>query len=382
MGIGRKPFTRVVHAGGEPDPQTGAVMRPIYQTSTYAQTSPGEFPVYDYSRAGNPSRTSLEEALAAIENADHGLAFASGLAAIQAVLQLLEPGDEVLVCDDVYGGSGRLFRKLYAKYGIGFQFIDMTSVETVEAACTAKTKLLWIETPTNPMMKIIDIEAMSRIAEQHGAWVAIDNTFASPIFQKPLELGAHIVVHSTTKYIGGHSDIIGGAIMVSDPELHERLQFIQFAAGSVPSPFECFLVHRSIKTLAVRMHQHEKNALAVARFLSDHRRVRRVSYPGLESDPQHALARRQMSGFSGVVNFDLEGSYDDVVRFLGKLELFSLAESFGGVESLINHPERMTHASVPPELREKLGIGPTLLRLSVGIEDTDELVADLEQALG
>lgn len=382
MGIGNKPHTRVVHAGAEPDPQTGAIMKPIYQTSTYVQSEPGEFPVYDYARAGNPTRTGLEEALAGIEGARFGLAFASGLAAIQAVIQLLEPGDQVLVCDDVYGGSGRLFRQLFAKYDIGFDFIDMTSMQEVRSAWTPRTKLLWIETPTNPMLKIIDIEAMSALAQENGAWVAVDNTFASPIFQTPLALGASMVVHSTTKYIGGHSDLIGGAIMVSDEALYDRLKFIQFAAGSVPSPFECFLVHRSIKTLAVRMHQHEKNALAIARFLEQHPRVRRVSYPGLESDPQHDLARRQMTGFSGIVNFDLDGSYEEVVTVLEKLELFALAESFGGVESLVNHPERMTHASVPPALRERLGIGPTLIRLSVGIEDTGELLADVEQALG
>ncbi|MEM9460202.1 MAG: PLP-dependent aspartate aminotransferase family protein [Myxococcota bacterium] len=374
--------TRCVQAGAEADPATGAVMRPIYQSSTYAQQAPGEYKTYEYSRSGNPSRDGLEAALAGIEGADHGLAFASGLAATQAIIQCLSPGDRVLVCDDVYGGTGRMFRQLFAKFGITFDFLDMSTADNVRQAYSPDVRILWIESPTNPLLKIIDIRAMVELAAQNGAMVVVDNTFATPIFQSPLALGADLVLHSTTKYIGGHSDLIGGAIMTSNPELYERYKFIQFAAGSVPSPFECFLLHRSIKTLAVRMAQHQKNGLAVAQFLESHPRVRRVSYPGLPSHPGHALARDQMSGYSGIVSFNLDGDYEQVKQVLSRLELFVLAESLGGVESLVNHPEQMTHMSVPPELRKKLGIGPDLLRLSCGIEGTDDLVRDLEQALG
>lgn len=375
-------YTRCVRAGADVDPHTGAIMRPIYQTSTYAQEAPGEFKIYDYSRAGNLSRDSLQEALAGIEGAAHGLAFSSGLAATQAIIQTLSPGDRVLVCDDVYGGTGRLFRQLFAKFGIQFDFIDMSDTKNIEAAYSPDVRMIWVESPTNPLLKIIDIRRVVDIAAQNRALVIVDNTFATPIFQNPLALGAHAVVHSTTKYIGGHSDLIGGAIMTSDPELYEQYKFVQFAGGSVPSPFECFLLHRSIKSLAVRMAQHQKNAFAVAEMLEGHPRVRKVSYPGLPSHPGHAIAREQMSGFSGIVSFYLDGSYDDVVRFFKRLEMFVLAESLGGVESLANHPERMTHASVPPELRETLGISPNLIRLSCGIEATADLVADVERALG
>lgn len=374
-------YTRVVQAGAEPDPATGAVMPPISQATTFVQQSPGQFHRFEYSRSGNPSRAAYEAALASIEGAEHGLAFASGLAASQAILQLLEPGDRVLVCDDVYGGTGRLFRRLFAKYGIIFHFIDMTDPELLASAWDETTRMVWIETPTNPTLKVIDIEAAVGLARQNDSLVVVDNTFATPIFQRPLELGADLVLHSTTKYIGGHSDFVGGAIMTSDDELQQKLYFIQYAAGAVPSPFECFLAHRSIKTLALRMAQHDRNAHAVAEFLDAHPRVVKVNYPGLPNHPQHDLARRQMRGFSGIVTFVLDGDYDDVVRMLSRLELFHLAESLGGVESLINHPEQMTHASVPAELRAKLGIGPNLLRLSVGIEDADDLVADLKNAL-
>lgn len=375
-------YTTAVHAGAHREKVTGAVMPPIFMTSTFAQEAPGEHKGYDYSRAGNPSRDGYEQALAALEGAKHGLAFSSGLAAEQAVVQLLSPGARVIVCDDVYGGTGRLFRRLYAKYNIDFQFVDMTNIAEVKKAADAgSVDLIWVETPTNPTMKIIDIRAMSKIAAEKKAILVVDNTFATPIFQSPLKLGADIVVHSTTKYIGGHSDLIGGALMVSNDKLHEQLRFTQFAAGAVQSPFDSFLLHRSVKTLAIRMAQHEKNAMQVAEFLASHKKVRKTYYPGLKSDPGHGLASEQMNGFSGMVSFDHAGNYDDVVRFLKNLKVYTLAESLGGVESLVNHPEKMTHASVPEELRRKLGIGPTLIRLSCGIESADDLISDLKQAL-
>lgn len=374
--------TVAVHAGTVPEPTTGAIMTPIFMTSTYVQEAPGVHKGYDYSRADNPTREAHEKALAAIEGgATRALAFSSGLAAEQAILQLLNPGDRIIVCDDVYGGTGRLFRRLFAKYNLDFQFIDMSDHELVKKTATPNTKLIWVESPTNPTMKVIDIEAMAKVAKSVGAMLAVDNTFASPYFQSPLLMGADIVVHSSTKYIGGHSDMIGGALMMARQDLFEQLKFVQFAAGSVPSPFESFLFLRSIKTLAVRMEQHAKNAIAVAEYLESHKRIKKVYYPGLKSHSGHALAQKQMRGFSGMVSFDLNGTYDDVVAFLGKLKIFALAESLGGVESLVNHPEKMTHASVPEDLRRKLGIGPTLLRLSVGIEDSGDLIADLEQAL-
>lgn len=377
-----KPKTIAVHAGTEPEPVTGAIMTPIFMTSTFVQEAPGVHKGYDYSRADNPTREAHEKALAQIERGcDFGLAFSSGLAAEQAIIQTLNPGDRILVCDDVYGGTGRLFRRLYAKYNLDFQFIDMSDLELVKKTATPNAKLVWVESPTNPTMKVIDIAAMSKIAKSVGAKLVVDNTFASPVFQSPMLLGADIVMHSSTKYIGGHSDMIGGALMLKDKELYEQLKFVQFAAGAVPSPFESFMFLRSIKTLAVRMEQHAKNSQQIAEFLAGHTKVKKVHYPGLKTHPQHELAKRQMSGFSGMVSFDMNGTYDDVVKFLKKLKVFTLAESLGGVESLVNHPEKMTHASVPEELRKKLGIGPTMLRLSVGIEDVSDLVADLEQAL-
>ena len=380
MAIDAKSFTQVVHAGAEPDPTTGAIMPPIYMTSTFVQSEPGVHQGYDYSRADNPTRALYEKALASIEGAQHGLAFASGLAAEQAIIQLLDPGARILVSDDVYGGTGRLFRRLFARYNLDFQFIDFNNDALVKASATAATKLIWLETPSNPTMKVTSIAKMAKLAKEKGAILVVDNTFASPIFQSPLALGADIVIHSTTKYIGGHSDMIGGALVVNDGKLFEQLKFIQFAAGAVPAPLECFLLHRSIKTLAVRMQQHEKNALAIAAFLQSHRKVKKVYYPGLSSHPGHDVACQQMRGFSGMVSFDHTGSYTDVVGFLKKLRVFTLAESLGGVESLVNHPEKMTHASVPEELRRKLGIGPQLIRLSAGIEAADDLLADLAQA--
>lgn len=374
------PLTLCVHGGVEPEPVTGAIMPPIFQTSTYVQSGPGEHKGYDYSRAGNPTRDAYEKSLALLEGAAYGLSFSSGLAAIQAIAQLLSPGDRVLVCDDVYGGTGRLFRRLYAKYGIEFVFVDMTDKKALETSCKDKVSMIWVETPTNPMLKVIDLRAMSALAKSKGALFVVDNTFATPIFQKPLLFSADIVVHSTTKYIGGHSDLIGGAIMLSDSNLYEQLKFIQFAAGAVPGPFECFLLHRSIKTLAVRMAQHHQNASKIAAYLKTQKKVKKVYYPGDESCPSYEIAKTQMSGFSGMISFEIDTSYENMRGFLKGLKLFSLAESLGGIESLINHPQTMTHASVPEDLRKKLGIGPNLLRISVGIEDPKDLVLDLDEA--
>ncbi len=382
MSIRSEDYTKVVHAGTEPDPRTGAIMTPIFQTSTYVQEAPNQHKGWDYSRAGNPTRDALEEAFAALEGAKHGLAFSSGLAAEQAIIQILNPGDHVIVCDDVYGGTGRLFRRLFVKYGLEFEFVDMTKLENVAKAVKPKTRMIWVETPTNPLLKVIDIAGVSKLAKPAKALLVVDNTFASPIYQSPFELGADIVMHSTTKYIGGHSDLIGGAVMINDAKLHEEIKFVQFAAGAVPGPFESFLLLRSIKTLAVRMEKHAENAIEVAKFLSQHKKVETVFFPGLPSHPQHELAKKQMRGFSGMVSFNLKGSYDQVVTALQKLKVFALAESLGGVESLVNHPEKMTHASVPEAMRKQLGIGPNLIRLSCGIEGTKDLIADLEQALG
>lgn len=381
MSIRSEDFTKVVHAGVEPDPRTGAIMTPIFQTSTYVQEAPNEHKGWDYSRAGNPTRDALEASFAALEGAKYGLAFSSGLAAEQAIIQILNPGDHVIVCDDVYGGTGRLFRRLFVKYGLEFEFVDMTKTENIAKAVKPSTKMIWLETPTNPLLKVIDIAATAKLAKQAKALLVVDNTFASPIYQSPFELGADIVMHSTTKYIGGHSDIIGGAVMVNDDKLYEEIKFVQFAAGAVPGPFESFLLLRSIKTLAVRMQKHSENAMEVAKFLSQHKKVESVFFPGLPSHPQHDLAKKQMRGFSGMVSFNLKGSYGDVVTMLQKLKVFSLAESLGGVESLVNHPEKMTHASVPEAMRKHLGIGPNLIRLSCGIEGTKDIISDLEQAL-
>lgn len=373
-------LTKAVHGGTEPEPVTGAIMTPIFQTSTFVQSSPGEHKGFDYSRADNPTRKSLEEALALLEGAEFALSFSSGLAAEQAIIQTLDPGSRILVCDDVYGGTGRLFRTLFAKYGLDFQFVDMKNEDELRESLTPETRLIWVESPTNPMLKVIDIRKMADLATSVGALLVVDNTFPSPVFQSPLELGADLVIHSTTKYIGGHSDLIGGALMMKDPGLHDALKYIQFAAGAVPGPFECFMLLRSIKTLGVRMKQHQENALIIAEYLEGHEKVSNVYYPGLKSHPDHQLACDQMRGFSGMMSFNLKGNYPDVVRFLQSLKVFALAESLGGVESLVNHPEKMTHASVPPKLRQKLGIGPDLIRLSVGIESVHDLISDLQQA--
>ncbi len=377
-----KQATLCVHAGVEPDATHQAIMTPIYQTSTYVQDFPGQPKTHDYGRAGNPTRDALEQSLAALEDAKYGISFASGLAAVQAVAQWLTPGSHVLVCDDVYGGSGRLFREMFAQYGIEFDFVDMTVPATELAAYfKTNTQLVWMETPTNPLLKIIDIAAVSTAAHAVGAKVAVDNTFASPIFQSPLALGADIAMHSLTKYIGGHSDIIGGCLMLNDDSLYEKLRFTQFAGGAVNAPMDCFLLLRSIKTLAIRMQAHQHNAQRFAEALLSMPAFTEVIYPGLASHPQHLLAKQQMRGFSGIVSVRLDGDFQRVVKFMQGLELFALAESLGGVESLINHPETMTHASVPEELRVKLGISSDLLRFSVGIEDADDLIADVSQSL-
>lgn len=374
--------TVCVHAGVEPEPQTGAIMTPIFQTSTYVQPTPGKPLMWDYSRGGNPTRLALETSLAALERAKHGISYASGLAAEQSIVQAaLEPGARVIVSEDVYGGSGRLFRKLFARYGFQFDFMDLRDLNALSAAVDSNTKLIWVETPTNPLLRLVDLAGVSAIAKKVGAKVVVDNTFSSPIFQQPLALGADIVVHSTTKYIGGHSDLIGGAVMTNDDELAEKLRFVQFAAGAVNSPFECFMLLRSIKTLALRMERHATNALAFARALEDSGEFETVIYPGLESHPQHALARQQMSGYSGIACVYMKRDMEGVSRFLTSLRVFALAESLGGVESLVNHPEVMTHASVPPDLRKKLGINAQLVRFSVGIENVNDLIEDVRQAL-
>lgn len=373
--------TLCVHAGVEPEQVTGAIMTPIFQTSTYVQESPGNPKIYDYARAGNPTRTALENALAALEGAKHAVTFSSGLAAVQAMAQLLESGDHVLVCDDVYGGTGRLFRRLFAKYNIEFEFIDMSDVDHVRNSFKKNTKMIWIETPTNPLLKLIDIESISSIAKKQNAIVVVDNTFASPIFQNPLKLGADVVLHSTTKYIGGHSDLVGGCVILNDESLFEKIKFLQFAGGSVNAPIEAFLLLRSIKTLSLRMKKHHENALMVAHAMQETGAFSQVIFPGLESHPQHQLAKKQMSGFSGMISVRLDRDFETIKKFISNLKLFALAESLGGVESLVNHPETMTHASVPPEHRKKIGITTDLIRFSVGIEDAADLIEDIKSGL-
>jgi cystathionine gamma-lyase len=376
--------TRAVHTGEEPDLDgTGDVVSPIHLATTFARkevTRPSRG--FEYSRTSNPTRLALEKRLATLENAEHALAFSSGLAAETTILlSTLKKGDHVVACDDMYGGTRRLFEKTFAKFGIGFSYVDARSTRAVKNAIKGNTRLIWLESPTNPLMKICDIRAISKLAAERGLVTVVDNTFASPYLQNPLDLGATVVVHSTTKYIGGHSDVIGGAVMLSDEGLYQSLKFNQNAAGAVPSPFDCFLILRGAKTLHLRMERHSQNAMSVARFLEGHNRIKRVLYPGLESHPQRALAKKQMRMFGGMVSFEIKGRESDVDRFLRKLRLFSLAESLGGVESLIDQPALMTHASVPQAERKKLGIGDALLRLSVGIEDEVDLLDDLRNAL-
>ena len=370
--------TRAIHHGQEPDPVTGAVTVPIYQTSTYAQEAPGLHKGYAYARTANPTRTALERCLAALEEGSFGLAFASGMAAIAAVSYLLSPGDHVLVPNDVYGGTYRYFVRVLRRYGVDTSFVDMTDLDQVEEAFTPSTKLVLVETPTNPYLKILDIQAIAEVAHGRGALVAVDNTFATPYFQKPLLLGADLVIHSTTKYLGGHSDVVGGAVVTSRADLYEALKFHQNAVGAVPGPFDCWLVLRGIKTLAVRMERHQANASRVAAFLRSHPRVERVYYPGLPDHPGHAVARRQMSGFGGMVSFTVKGGKEAARRVASQTRIILLAESLGGVESLIDHPASMTHASLAGT---PLQVDEGLLRLSVGIEHPDDLIEDLEQAL-
>jgi cystathionine gamma-lyase len=374
--------TRAIHAGQEPDPSTGAIMPPIFQTSTFAQEGLGGHKGFEYSRSGNPTRAALESCLAALEEGAYGLAFASGLAAESAVLSLLSAGDHLIACDDLYGGTYRLFERVLRRYEITTDYLPLGSDASAYArAIGPRTRLIWLETPTNPLLRLVDIQAIAEVAHAHGLLLVVDNTFATPYLQQPLKLGADIVVHSTTKYLNGHSDVIGGAVITSNAEAYEAIKFYQNAAGGVPSPFDCWLTLRGIKTLAVRMRQHQENALGVARFLGEHPRAEQVYYPGLTTHPDHELARRQMQGFGGMVSFQLRGTLADVERVVRRLKVFTLAESLGGIESLVCHPASMTHGSIPREVREPRGITDTLLRLSVGIEDLEDLLADLEQAL-
>lgn len=374
--------TRAIHAGQAPDPTTGAVTTPLYMSSTFVQSSPGEFDTYEYSRSGNPTRAAFEACVASLESARFGFATASGSVATATILQLLQAGDHVVCCDDLYGGTYRQFNKMFAKFGIDFSYVDLSNPDNLSDALQPETRLVWIESPTNPLLKLVDIAAVAEIAHRHGARLAVDNTFMSPVFQRPIELGADIVMHSTTKYIAGHSDLVGGAIVTDDDELAEQIKFFANALGGVQSNFDAWLCLRSVKTLAVRMAAHERNAQAVAEFLEQHDKIERVIYPGLASHPQHALAKAQMSGHGGMVSAYLSGGLAETRAFLEAVGVFTLAESLGGVESLVEHPALMTHASMPSEDREALGIGDTLVRLSIGIESIEDLLADLDQALG
>lgn len=375
--------SKTIHGGQEPDAAYGAVMPPIYQTSTYAQTTPGGHKGFEYSRSANPTRTALENSLASIENGNFGLAFGSGLAAIDAVIKLLNPGDEVVSTNDLYGGSYRIFKQVFEKFGITFHFIGMQSLDKIEAKINSKTKLIWVETPTNPMMNVIDIKGVSALAKKHNLLLAVDNTFATPYLQRPLDLGADIVMHSATKYLGGHSDVVVGALVVKDKDLADKLYFIQNASGAVCGPMDSFLTLRGIKTLHVRMQRHCENGKAIAEYLVEHPKIGKVYWPGFEDHPNHDIAKSQMDDFGGMISFVPNGSsYDDAIKIVERLRLFTLAESLGGVESLAGHPASMTHASIPKEEREKSGVVDSLIRLSVGIEDANDLIADLEQAIG
>src|SRR6186997_476052 len=378
-----KLATKIIHAGAEPDPSTGAIMTPIYQTSTYVQTAPGKHKGYEYARSQNPTRKALEDALAIIENGKYGLAFSSGVAATDAVIKLLAPGDEVIAANDMYGGTYRLFSKIFEKFGIKFHYIDMQNADNLRPHINSNTKLIWTETPTNPLMNIFDIAAIAQIAKQHNILLCVDNTFASPYLQNPLDLGADIVMHSSTKYLGGHSDVIQGALIMNDTDLREKLYFIQKSCGAVPGPMDCFLVLRGIKTLHIRMQRHCENGETIARWLRNHPKVAKVYWPGFEDHPGYAIAKKQMRGFGGMISFELKNdSAEEVNRVLSSTHLFALAESLGGVESLINHPASMTHASIPKGERIKNGLRDSLIRLSVGIEDADDLIADLAHAIG
>jgi len=378
-----KQGTKFIHAGMEPDPSTGAIMTPIYQTSTYVQEAPGVNKGYEYARSQNPTRKALEDALAVIENGKYGLAFSSGVAATDAVIKLLQPGDEVIAASDMYGGTYRLFTKVFEKFGIKFIYTDTTDPANVSAAITPKTKLIWLETPTNPLMNITDIAAIAAISKKAGSLLCVDNTFASPYLQNPLDLGADIVMHSSTKYIGGHSDIIQGALVMNDDALRAELFFIQKSCGAVPGPMDCFLALRGIKTLHLRMQRHCENGVVIAHWLRQHPKVAKVYWCGFEDHPGYSVAIKQMRGFGGMMSFELkDNSMDAARKVLSGTHLFSLAESLGGVESLINHPASMTHASIPREERIKNGLSDALIRLSVGVEDAEDLIADLQQAIG
>lgn len=376
--------TKTIHGGQhDVDPAYGSVIPPIYQTSTYSQSTPGGHKGFEYSRSGNPTRAALERSLASIENGNYGLAFGSGLAAIDAVIKLLEPGDEVVSTNDLYGGSYRLFTKIFEGFGIKFHFIGMENAATIESYLTDKTKLIWVETPTNPMMSIIDIQAAANIAKKHNVLLAVDNTFATPFLQQPLDLGADIVMHSATKYLGGHSDVVMGALVVNDKALAEKLYFIQNASGAVCGPQDSFLVLRGIKTLHIRMQRHCENGKAIAEYLKAHAKIEKVYWPGFEEHPNHEIAKSQMRDFGGMISFVTKGNdYDVAIKIVERLKIFTLAESLGGVESLAGHPASMTHASIPKEEREKTGVVDSLIRLSVGIEDIEDLIADIKQAIG
>lgn len=375
--------TKTIHAGVKPDPATGAIMTPIYQTSTYVQASPGDHKGYEYSRTHNPTRTQLQDSIAALENAKHGLCFSSGMAAIDAAIKLLSPGNEVIATNDLYGGTYRIFTKVFDKYGIKFNFVDMGNVAEVQAAVTPNTKMIWAETPTNPLLKIIDIEAMSKVAKSANALLVVDNTFASPYLQNPMNQGADIVMHSATKYVNGHSDVVMGMLICNSDQLQEDLAFIQNSCGATPGPQDCFLVLRGIKTLHLRMQRHSENGRKIAEYLKSHPKVSKVYWPGFEDHPNHDVAKRQMHDFGGMMSFTMHG--DDMAeaqRVISETKLFTLAESLGGVESLCGHPASMTHASIPKEEREKAGLKDSLIRLSVGVEDADDLIEDLKQAIG
>lgn len=374
--------TKAIHAGVEPDPSTGAIMTPIYQTSTYVQRSPGDNKGYEYSRTHNPTRTQLQNALAALENGKHGLCFSSGMAAIDAIIKMLKPGDEVISTSDLYGGTYRIFTKVFQNYGLKFHFTNMQDTANVEKLINENTKMIWLETPTNPLLNIIDIEAYANLAKKHNLLLVADNTFSTPYLQTPLDLGADIVMHSLTKYMGGHSDVVMGALIVKDDDLKKQLAFIQNACGATPGPQDCFLVLRGLKTLHLRMERHCQNGRMVAEYLMGHPKVGKVYWPGFENHPNHEIAKKQMRDFGGMVSFELKGdNVGDAMRLLENLKLFALAESLGGVESLCGHPATMTHASIPREDRMKAGLSDTLIRLSVGVEDAEDLIADLEQAI-
>lgn len=373
--------TRAIHVGQAADPATGATIVPIYQTSTYTQTDIGEHKGYEYSRTGNPTRTALENCLASLEEGKYGLAFASGMAATSSVISLLNAGEHVIACNDLYGGTYRVFTKVFQRLGLDFDFVDARETAQIQAAIRPQTRMIWLETPTNPLLRLYDIAEIAALARAHNLILVVDNTFMSPYFQQPLRLGADLVVHSTTKYLGGHSDVVGGAVLTNNPTLHQELQFLQNSLGAVPGPMDCWLTLRGLKTLALRMRAHQENALALAKYLEKHPKIAQLHYPGLPSHPQYALACKQMSGFGGMISFEVAGGLEAGKTVARSTQLFSLAESLGGVESLIGHPATMTHAAIPPQQRQAVGLSDGLIRISVGIEDQADLITDLAQAL-